>query len=188
MEPASVDLSLWAITKVVLSAGIVSAAFTAAVNWLNDRRKDERSARYLALQVAAHLEDYARTCSEALVGNKIADVSGGHAGSWGPTPDLPPFPSDDAGWKILKPELAERCFAMRASIRAAQYDVAQISEMDDERAYSASMLYFNDIAIVALNLAAALRSEYKFDDFLHTADIKSALQYAVSGIVDPRKT
>ncbi|GGE24850.1 hypothetical protein GCM10011390_50340 [Aureimonas endophytica] len=187
MEPAAVDLSFWAIAKVVLSAGVVSAVVTVALNWANEVRKERRSASFLALQVATLLENYAANCADKLRSHALAYDTVGHAGQWmAGIPPLDAFPSDEGAWKYLEPGLCERCFGLRANLRASERDLHEIYEFDEERGADLHANLVRKNALDAITLGRDLRSKYGYPQFSHYEAIKDTLDYAIRGFPDPR--
>lgn len=187
MEKEAVDLSLWAIVKVVISAGVVSALVTSILNLWNERRKEQASAGFLALQIASLMEDFAAACSQRLAENQLYQDSDGIAGNWNfGFPDLAAFPDDAAAWRHLKRDLAERCFAFRPGLKAAMQAVHELVEYDTDQAGDLFVHRCREEALEALRIARDLRSEYGFPQFSRREEIRDGLNWAIQGVRDPR--
>jgi hypothetical protein len=149
------------------TTGIFTALLTNGLAALGGVLKERRNAAHLALQLAAHIEQFAHEAASAAADVEAYVSSLGHLGvPMRPIPELGKLPDDVEAWRALKGNLRNRALSLPLMVshwRARMQFEADNAEPDSD--YSRSSLEGNArLALGSLELAEALRRSYRWWD------------------------
>jgi hypothetical protein len=147
------------------TTGIITALLTTGIGAISSLLKDRRSAQHLALQLAAHLEQFAQDSADAAADVEAYVNSRGKIGFQ--TRDIPmlaPLPQDTEAWRALKVDLRNRAISIPLAVThwhsRMRFDAALDREPDDIYPNEVSLEGNLQLAIGALQLAEDLRRAY----------------------------
>jgi hypothetical protein len=164
------------------TTGVITALLNQGLGWLRDWRasseKRKANAGYLALRVAVMLEAYADACSDVASAIDTHMSSGGHAGEQTTTlPQAPVYPADDESWRVIAPDLLERCLSFPNKVVASQKVVQSVTIWGDyEDMVQQCMEQCVDRGLEAWGLATDLRTRYRFEAHSYVYDYPGHLR------------
>lgn len=175
------------------TTGVVTALLNQGLSWLRDWRasseKRKANARYLALRVAVLLEAYADTCSDVAGEIDLHESSRGHGGKQiTELPKVPDYPADDDSWRLVAPDLLDRCLSFPNKVAASQKVVDSVHIWGDRGdLVQQCMEECVDRGLEAWNLAADLRKRYRFEPHSHVYDYADHLRRMKESVIERRK-
>lgn len=151
----------------LLGAGIGAALVDIVAGWLRDRGQRKRNAAYVGLRIAVALENFSDECFSRFSDIDLYNTSGGRAGKdWQKMPPTPAYPTDDDGWRALDISLAEKALTLPGRLAQSQglvdFTFEHVSPSD---ATDTCLDECAAMGIEALEIAAALRTAYRFPSF-----------------------
>jgi hypothetical protein len=143
----------------------------------------------LALRVAVLLEAYADTCSDVAGEIDLHESSRGHGGKQiTELPKVPDYPADDDSWRLVAPDLLDRCLSFPNKVAASQKVVDSVHIWGDRGdLVQQCMEECVDRGLEAWNLAADLRKRYRFEPHSHVYDYADHLRRMKESVIERRK-
>lgn len=145
-----------------LGSGFAFAGLRLWFDYAKDHKQRDEKAKFLAVQIVYHLEEFVTICADALVLDEVAEDSGQQSGNHlTAVPDFAELPKGDS-YQLLPLPLVERIYAFPQQVKSAQgsvhfaWDVADPSDAMDE---AEKQTFF--IAERALQLALDVRTTYQ---------------------------
>jgi hypothetical protein len=167
------------------TAGIITAllnqVFGIGRDWWIARTKRKSEAGYLALRLAALLEDYAYACANFIGENANAQQPPDEPyPAWNTKlPDLPSFPEEKDGWHSIDLKLAARVLDLRNHLAGSQGVIASTAEFADNELEEELEEQAGARGQEAWTLARDLRSRYGLPPFIPVWDFTESLDSAV---------
>ncbi|MBV8754914.1 MAG: hypothetical protein JO328_18825 [Hyphomicrobiales bacterium] len=175
------------------TTGVVTALLNQGVGalreWWSSSKKNTANARYLSLRIAVLLERYADTCYNVAAKIDLYQSSRGHDGDQiTKVPEVPDYPVDDDGWKLIAPDLLGRSLSFPNKVIASQKVVDAVpiwGDLDD--LVQQCMEETLDRGLEAWNLAGDLRKRYRFEPQSHVYDYADHLRELKDAVSARRK-
>lgn len=146
--------------KIMVGAGLGTAAVQAIAKYLTERRSKKAKADFLALQIAIVLENFADRCADLVHENRYTYQAPDHEfPDWSILlPEIDIYPDDVDGWRSLEQNLVGRCLNLRYDRDAAQRNLNEIVNHVPHETEEYVALAAEKVGVAALKLAGKLRS------------------------------
>lgn len=156
------ETDLLDLVKIVVGAGIGTAAVQGIFTIARDERTKKSKADFLALQLAINLEAFARQCIELDRENEFAEQHPDQQfPDWSATlPNISQTPDDIDGWRSLNQNMVGRYYNLWADRDAEQKSLSEVlyHVEDDLEEYVA--LSVEKLGSRALKLATEIRTRH----------------------------
>ena len=121
----------------IAGAGVGSAAVQVLMPVYRERRMRRKHAVYMAMRLAALMENFACACANFIEDNRdVRKPSDGEHPAWETAlPELPAYPEDIDGWRALAPKLAIRVFGLRNKLHQSQSTIRNVTEDNQSGLY-----------------------------------------------------
>lgn len=114
----------------IAGAGVGSAAVQVLMPVYREGRMRRKHAVYMAMRLAALMENFAWACANFLEDNHDVRILPGaeYPARETALPELPAYPEDIDGWRALAPKLAGRVFGLRNKLHQSQSTIRNVTE------------------------------------------------------------
>jgi len=173
----------------IAAAGVGSAAVQALMPVYRERRMRRKHAVYMALRLAALMENFACASANFIEDNRdVRKPSDAEYPAWETAlPELPAYPEDVDGWRALAPKLAARAFGLGNKLHQSQSTIRNVTEGNksefgyvlDEQAAARGL--------EAWRIAVDLRKNYGIEPIELEWDYPDYLRRALDTVAKERK-
>jgi len=173
----------------IAAAGLGSGLVQALLPIYRDRRMRRKQAVYMAMRLAALMENFACACANLIENNRdVLKPSDADHPVWkSALPELPAYPEDVDGWRALAPKLAARAFGLENKLHQSQSAIRNTDERNKPE--FGSVLYEQAAArrLEAWRIAVDLRKTYGIEPIDLEWDYPDYLRRALVTVAKERK-